>query len=167
MTKVVSLGNAKKITGITLIGQARKEKNLQKTLELWQVQTAKGEISLSKAVESAKKELERVSKNREEAKKLKITLHSDYKTLKAMYETNLQGLTLESLSSDYASKASDQIAKFTECNNEQKAAICAYFELKAKKEFQVVSHVRSFLELVGEIKAEVKAAKEVVEKVEA
>jgi hypothetical protein len=166
--KVTKLASKEvKQTGITLLTLARKEKTSQKWLEQAQLAIAKGEIALSNAVEAAKKELERVAKVRVELKKFKINPLSDYKTLKAMYDNNLSLITEDNLVNDYSSEAKKKIERFVETNDQQKEVIAQFYNLKARREFAVISQVKAFLTLVGEIKEDVKevpkAKKELVE----
>lgn len=157
MTKVTKLQvNTPKQTGISLVSIARKEKTSQQWLEKAQLAIAKGEITLSKAIETAKKELERVAKVRVELKKFNIPTVSDYKPLKAMYDANLSLVSLDNLTNDYAAEAKKKVERFIETNDKQKEIIAQYYNLKARKEFHVIELVRNFLILVGEIKEEKK-----------
>lgn len=147
--KTVVLGQ-KGGASLALIKTARTEKNLQKWLDSAQLAIRNGEVSLSKAVEQAKKELATISENRAKLRQFGIQSVADYKPLRTLYEGSLKVLTLESLVADYAIKAKAKTAQLIDATDGQKEVIAKYFELKAQQEYQIVSQVRNVLEAVGE-----------------
>lgn len=139
----------KVLTGVETVGYARKEKNLQKWLDMAVVAIALGTIALGKLFESGKRELAAAKKLEAERKRLKLQGVSNYDALQKLYDTELKDISAEQLAEEFAAEADKKKMQFvfTKPTPAQEAVIDRYYGLKAERTMEIIHQIAAFLAL--------------------
>lgn len=150
MTKQTQIldGIGQGLTTSKVVSAARTEKNFQIKLDSMQLAVARGEVTLSKEAESAKKELDRIKKVEADLKERGLAPISEYSMLQALYKgriSQIQKKDLDAIAVDKALKFMNRSFDPSKVTDKQKEVISAYFAIQAKKEWAIIDRVKSVL----------------------